>query len=176
MNEQWAVVEGYRDLYEVSNLGRVRSVIRWVRVRHPTKPYLVRLKGVVIPASRRAGYLALNLCRNGNMRLCYVHRLVARAFVPNPDNKPDINHKDGNKHNNASTNLEWVTSRENVVHAMRSNVKIAKLTKEDVLDIRRRIAGGEVQRRIAEEYGVSPNTICRINTRKSWWCLDPKAE
>lgn len=63
------------------------------------------------------GYLSLDLYQYGKRQKVRVHRLVAEAFVPNPDNKPEVNHKDGNKHNNCASNLEWVTSKENCRHA-----------------------------------------------------------
>lgn len=65
----------------------------------------------------RKGYLSVDLYKDGKRVTRGVHRLVAEAFIPNPENKPEVNHKDGNKHNNSISNLEWVTKKENVRHA-----------------------------------------------------------
>ena len=87
--------------YEVSNTGRVR------RCGSETDHYMRDTKG----------YLTTDLYEHGNRSTKRVHRLVAEAFVPNPDNKPVVNHKDGDKYNNNAENLEWVTSKENSDHA-----------------------------------------------------------
>lgn len=72
------------------------------------------------PETLRNGYLKLLICKNGVKKPCYVHRLVAETFIPNPDNKPEVNHKNGNKADNRVENLEWATRKENMQH--RSNV------------------------------------------------------
>lgn len=104
MEEVWKPVKGYEGLYEVSSLGRVRSVKRNL---------------VMHPHPRRHGYLAVMLYGKGghktrNFKQFSVHRLVAEAFIPNPDNLPEVNHKDECKTNNCAENLEWVTRLENV--------------------------------------------------------------
>ena len=71
------------------------------------------------------GYLILELYKNGKAKIHKVHRLVAKAFVPNPENNPQVNHKDTNKLNNNDWNLEWVTDLENLIHAYRNHLKIA---------------------------------------------------
>lgn len=96
-NELWKPVEGYLS-YEVSNLGRVRNKkLDLVKAQRKTK----------------TGYLIVDLKENGIKRTRYVHRLVAQAFIPNPDELPQINHKDENKQNNCVENLEWCTAAYN---------------------------------------------------------------
>jgi hypothetical protein len=100
-NEQWRDVPNYEGLYQVSNLGRIRRMPKGkIRVQKAAKN----------------GYLQVNLCKNNKVRWISVHRLVASAFIANPDNLPVVNHKDENKHNNHADNLEWVTPRENCLH------------------------------------------------------------
>ena len=77
-------------------------------------------QGVVLsPSTNYKGYKIIRLSNNGNRPCKAIHRLVAETFIPNPDNLPQVNHKDGNKENNSFTNLEWVTNEENSIHAQR---------------------------------------------------------
>ena len=98
--EIWKPVVGYENLYEVSNIGGVRSVRDGV------------IK-ILTPRVNEKGYLRINLCKNGKMKSYYVHRLVAEAFIPNPHNLPCINHIDENPLNPVSSNLEWCTYKYN---------------------------------------------------------------
>ena len=111
-NEIWRDIKGYEGLYQISNLGRVKSLGR--------KSYSnVCLKDKILnPALEcKNGYKRVCLCKDGKEKRIKVHRLVAQAFIPNPDNKPIINHKDGNKLNNSVDNLEWISRSDNVKHA-----------------------------------------------------------
>jgi len=96
MIEEWKDIPGYEGLYEVSNLGRVR-----------------RNGKILKPSKNRYGYFQLVLSKDGTKRTFTIHRLVAYAFINNPDNLPCINHKDEDKTNNAVNNLEWCDSRYN---------------------------------------------------------------
>ena len=113
--EIWRKIEGYEGLYEVSNLGQVRSF------------YSGEAK-ILKPWVDKDGYLTVTLYKNGKGYAKKVHRLVAVAFIPNIDNKPQVNHIDGNKQNNTVDNLEWVTSKENIQHAW--NTGLSRMTKE----------------------------------------------
>ena len=95
-------IKNFEGLYEVSNYGRVRN--------YKTKT----IKAVQI--SDR-GYYKSNLSKNNKQKMCRVHRLVAQAFIPNPDNKSEVNHKDFNKLNNHVDNLEWTSGDENITHS-----------------------------------------------------------
>lgn len=107
-NEEWRVIPGTDDLYEVSNLGRVRSIT------HTDSMGRVQKGRVLCFGDNGKGYLHVGL---GKRRQDYVHRLVAAAFVDNPDELTEINHIDGDKSNNAATNLEWTTHRANLKHS-----------------------------------------------------------
>lgn len=102
MEEEWRDVPNYEGLYQVSNLGRVKSFARKYCIERILK---------TINSSK--GYLIVNLCKNKKHKQFLVHRLVAEAFIPNPENKPCIDHIDTNKENNKITNLRWVTNKEN---------------------------------------------------------------
>lgn len=105
MAERWKPVCGYEGMYEVSDAGRVRSVERCVVCKNGTTK---RLSGRAIAASTdRNGYLSVLLSKEGNQRRLLVHRMVALAFIPNPNKYAEINHKDECKANNSVANLEW---------------------------------------------------------------------
>lgn len=111
MNEFWRQVVGYEGLYEVSNFGKVRSLDRYVK--HPRGD--LRLKGRILKQQiDHNGYLFVSLSKNGKVKMFRIHRLVAQAFIPNPDNLPMVNHKDENPLNNQVFNLEWCTAKYNI--------------------------------------------------------------
>lgn len=106
--EEWRAIAGYEGLYEVSNLGRVRSLKYWGGNR----------VAILKQATSKRGYKKIAL--TSEKKTFLIHRLVAQAFIPNPENKPEVNHIDGNKQNNCVNNLEWVTGSENNIHAVYS--------------------------------------------------------
>lgn len=115
-------------------------------------------------------YNKVTLSINGKERQYLVHRLVATAFIPNPDNKPEVNHINGDRFDNRVENLEWVTASENQSHAVRTNLRKhgtdlwnGKFTKEQVLEIMRRKHSGESCRKLGDEFGVNATTISAIS-------------
>lgn len=104
-NEEWKDIEGYEGLYQVSNFGRVRSLGN--RSNHKDIKYLT-------PSGQR--YKKVKLYKNSKCKTFVIHRLVAKAFIPNEFNKKEVNHIDGNKDNNNVSNLEWTTREENHFH------------------------------------------------------------
>ena len=112
MKEQWKTIEGYPK-YQVSNLGRVKS-LSYMRTGR---------ENVLSLKQTRCGYMAFWLYRDGKRKMPLVHRLVAKAFLENPNNLPQVNHKDGDKTNNRVSNLEWCSQSENEKHAFITGLK-----------------------------------------------------
>lgn len=114
--EIWKSVSGYENLYMVSNLGRVKSLER-TKVNHSKKQFC---KERILNPLKIAGYFRVVLYKNSKHQNFLLHRLVAEAFIPNPENKPQVNHKNGVKTDNQVENLEWVTGSENVLHSYKN--------------------------------------------------------
>lgn len=115
MNEEWRNIEGYEGLYQVSNFGRVKSL----NYNNTNQEKILSQFG------NGKGYLFVNLYKERKMKNCYVHRLVAQAFLDNTNNYPMINHKDENKENNCVDNLEWCTQQYNVNYGTAQARRIA---------------------------------------------------
>lgn len=114
MIERWENIEGYEGQYEVSDHGRVRSIERIVTHKSMS---LKKIPSIERKFEKPTGYCSVILIKKAKRNHLLVHRLVAMAFIPNPENKEQVNHKDGNKRNNHVSNLEWMTRSENVRHA-----------------------------------------------------------
>lgn len=150
--EIWKPIAGYVGYYLISSAGVVMSVNRKV----PYSKGQRKVKSRIIEARiNNRGYQEIRLSRNGITKTKLVHILAAEAFVPNPDNKPFVNHLDGNKLNNHCTNVEWATHSENIKHAYRTGlIKKAK----PVVDIN----SGRVfesSREAAKLYKIKHNTL-----------------
>jgi hypothetical protein len=120
-NEIWKVINNYNGYYEVSNFGRVKSITRKIERTDPNnsnKKMLFTYKGKLIPFwITKKGYCRCTLNINGNKKNHLVHQLVAKAFLVNENNKPQVNHMNCIKTDNTVENLEWVTNTENHLHA-----------------------------------------------------------
>ena len=108
MQEIWVDIKGYEGLYQASNLGNIKSL----------------LTSKILKATiNSSGYFKVELHKKGKTKVLYVHRLIASAFIPNPENKPQVNHKNGDKLCNSIDNLEWVTRSENQKHAIKNGLR-----------------------------------------------------
>jgi hypothetical protein len=116
--EIWKDIEGYEGLYQVSNLGRLRSFDRVVR-HSKGVPFVKTVRGRIMSIiNLNRGYNRINLSVNNNRRSFFIHRLVASAFIENNEGLPEVNHLNGIKTDNRAVNLEWCTSSENSRHAI----------------------------------------------------------
>jgi len=148
MKEEWRDAIGYEGLYQISNLGRVKSLCRSIR-----KPN----GGLMSLTGDDWGYLRVRFQKNGKRYTEKVHRLVAKAFIPNPEDKLQVNHKNGVKTDNTVDNLEWVNNRENALHRRDVLGKIGGYEKKPVLCIET----GVIYRSAAEAAeAISGNANC----------------
>ena len=141
---QWLPVKNFENLYEVSNTGLVRSIDRVLTVKGQSDRF-VKGKLLYQHTNKQVCYKQVNLWKDNQGNTLYVHRLVAEAFINNPENKPEVNHIDGNRHNNCVENLEWVTSSENSYHASETGLRVYtnRLTEEEFLECLYDVINGE---------------------------------
>lgn len=165
--EIWRDIEGYEKFYQVSNKGRVKSY-------HSNKIKILK------PIEMSDGYRRVHMALHKNKKSFPVHRLVARAFIPNPEKKSFVNHKDGNKSNNSVENLEWATKKENSRHAWKNGLckkkygsenPNAKFTDEQIKFIRENYKAkdenfGAIP--LAKKFGVCVETISKIAYGKTY--------
>lgn len=114
MTEEWRPIAGYESAYEVSDRGQVRSLTRLIRCGPAAKRTIEG--GILVPQQHSSGYEQVFLWTERKRVKAFMHRLVADAFLSNPEGKKVVNHKDGDKQNNAVSNLEWATYSENTQH------------------------------------------------------------
>lgn len=169
IDEIWKDVKIYEGLYQVSNLGRVKSLRR----RDSLDRYWIRER-ILKSVQDIKGYFSVILCKNNSVEKFLVHRLVALAFISNPENKPEVNHKNGIKSFNEVTNLEWVTHQENIQHSFDKLRRIgprgethgnSKLTQIDILQIK---DSSLQQKELALIFNVNQSQISRIKSGKRW--------
>lgn len=173
--ETWRKIPGLPDYYEASSLGRLRRIERTVDATSPhgtgtISQRKIRSKIFKLRALSTKGYQRINLCG----RIWFVHRLIATAFVPNPHDLPQINHRNGRKIDNRPSNLEWATNQQNRDHAVTTGLQPSgervskKLTLRQVESIRALESGGMSQGRIAEMFQIRQQTVSKIARYKSW--------
>lgn len=147
--EVWKDIKGYEGYYQVSNLGEVRTIgHKWQRKG---------IHKIKLHENNGYGYLMADLHKNNKSKSVAVHRLVAQAFIPNPENKQQVNHKDGDKYNNNADNLEWVSKAENCWH--RNNILGIRTNR--IKDFTTGLVFPS-QKSAALYYGVSENLIRMI--------------
>ena len=172
--EEWRDIKDYKGFYQVSNLGRIKSLERIVK--HSKGG--VKMQKERILKTSKSRYELASLSKEGCIKSYAVHRIVAETFIPNPKNKPQVNHKDGNILNNSAMNLEWCTASENTIHCIENSLRLtargessgpSKLSNDEVIEIRRTLASKKISyRSLAKSFGVNKQTISNIHKRKTW--------
>lgn len=172
MKEVWKPIAQFNGRYDVSNKGRIRS---WINMgRRKLKTPEIRKTGY-----NNCGYEYIVISYKSKQYTESIHRLVAITFIPNPENKPCVNHIDGDKTNNHASNLEWMTHKENTRHGMETGLisfeshgeknGMSRLTRNDVLDIRNTYRLGCVtQQEIADAWGLSSGHVNDIINKRRW--------
>ena len=173
MTEIWkpVIIDGIETRYQISNFGNVAGI----RVDR------------ICPVVDKDGYLMFSLhFGDGSRTTAKIHRLVAQAFIPNPLNKPEVNHIDGNKQNNRVDNLEWVSGSENITHAFRIGLRQApaegenhqwcKYSSATIHEVCRLLVKGTSLQDIASTTGMSASEISNIRHGKTWKSISSKYE
>ena len=174
--EQWKDIPEYEDRYQISDLGRAKSLSR---LRSTGKGFHMLPTRILRQTPDRDGYRLIGLRKPGINNKGKVHRLVANAFIPNPENLPEVNHvglypdgKQGNKDDNRSVSLKWSTGKGNMEHASEHGLlargethKHSKLTEKEVLEIRSSILS---HKELSVIYNTSRPNITRIINKQRW--------
>lgn len=175
--EFWKDIFGFENIYQVSNYGNIKAL---PAIKKRGRFYHNLGERIMKQTVSKLGYLRISLSKDNSQKIYNVHRLVATAFIDNPENKAQVNHKDGNKANNHVSNLEWCTAKENCRHADETGLRNlkgeshhkSKLTNEDVINIRKDYCG--INRKnmnskdLCEKYGITNGNLHLILNRKSW--------
>lgn len=170
--QMWKYIPGFEGQYMANENGMIKSVKRTITSKTGQK-YTLPEK-ILKQNKNKNGYMLVQLSKNGKIKGIYVHRIVAILFIPNPNNLPTVNHKDGNKQNCNAENLEWTSYSQNNQHAYDTGLKPkgegqykAKLTEKDVREIRKNGKNGTFEE-IALRYGVSKATIRDVLLYRTW--------
>lgn len=164
-SEVWKDIKDYEGIYQVSNFGNVKSLGN----SFSRKERLLKL------SHQSKGYLTVVLQKNATRKMVLTHRLVAEHFIDNTESKPQVNHINGDKTDNIVENLEWVSHRENLDHAIKNNLTLkgeenrnSKLKDVDVIKIYSLLQKGTTTKELSESYNVSYSTIDSIRTNRYW--------
>lgn len=168
-SETWIPVQGFKGFYEVSNLGRIRYTASAVSPWHPQ----ISVGAIKRTRITKNGYVTIAMAGESPIS---VHRIVAKAFIPNPLGLPTVNHINGIKSDNRAENLEWASASDQMQHAYRLKLLISPrgtrhhasvLTDDQVLEIRKRYKF-EKGKKLSEEFGVTHQTISKIGLSQRW--------
>lgn len=172
--EEFRDIPGWEGYYQVSNLGTVRSVDR--AVGSVTGKVYYRKGKVLKQLLNEDGYMVVNIARNGKDRTIGVHRAMALAFIPNPENKPMVNHLNAIRTDNRLDNFEWCTNAENVKHSFNLGLSSNKgdkhprrvLTMEMVRGIRAELESGKSPAEVANIFDIKRRNVYAVRDRQNW--------
>lgn len=165
MQIEWKDIPGFEGLYQVNEYGEIKTLEKkWVTGRGNGRPH-VQPEKIIKPFLSRFGYLRVALSKNGKYKKLHVHAAVAMAFIPNLENKSQVNHKDGNKVNNSVGNLEWNTPSENMKHAFDTGLHVINEKTRKAVSVRHK--GGK---------NVNAKKVIDIATGKIYECIKDAAE
>ena len=174
MEENWKDILDFEGYYQISDLGRVKSLAKTITRKNGVKVFMP--EKILKPTKANPGYFSLILCKENCRKTVRVHRLIAQAFIDNPKNKPEVNHINGIKTDNRIENLEWVTCSENIKHAFDTGLNKpqdvrgvkngrCKLSEKQVLEIRESKLSNKD---LSKSYNVSDVLIGQIKNKKIW--------
>lgn len=175
--EEWKAVVGFEDRYEVSSFGQVRSIPYIKKGKNINGIFSFKTTGKLLKQCESTDhYLQIQLSKNNCKRGTGVHRIMAEAFIPNPDNLPQVNHIDGNKQNNHISNLEWCSAQHNVIHSYTLGLACNKqerhpltvLTHDKVFRMAEMRYKGFSYKQISEELDLKYDTVWKVINRKNW--------
>ena len=173
--EIWKSIKGYEDAYEISSHGNVRSLDRYVD--HLDGGFALKKGKELVIDIGKSGYCRVRLYLGGKSKHILVHRLVGIHYIPNPENKPEINHKFGDKGNYYYKDLEWSTRKENMIHAYSNGFKFgmkgethgqSKITEDDARWCHLWKIVGYSQTEIAECLGITKQNVSKIQIGTRW--------
>lgn len=173
-SEIWKDIEECRGLYQISNKGRVKSV---ARVNVDSRGRRMPVKEKVLKASVKRGYLQVNIRNHEGKKIFrHVHRLVAIAFIPNPENLAQVNHKDFDKLNNDVSNLEWMSAKDNIRHFIDSDrctrkgegSQFSAITESLAVSICEMLQSGAANLEVAENLETTVDVVSKIHSGQSW--------
>jgi len=175
MKEIWKQVVGFKH-YQVSNLGSVRSIDRVIKYTANSKSRSMTKPGILLSKHLNHGYNRVILSKQGNEYIKTVGLLVAEAFLPNPNNLPQIARKDGNVKNDKLSNIKWSSVLDNVRVAIQRGLRSdvgsrnnnSKLNKKSVLEIRKLLKKNLPHKVIGDKFNISASTVSFIKHRKTW--------
>lgn len=173
MQEIWKDVTGYEGIYQVSNLGNVKSLYRKVFYTDG-RNYIYKERILNWNIMKKVNRCYVHLYKNSERKSMLVHRLVAQAFIPNPDDLPEVNHKSGITTENDISNLEWVTHSDNMKHGILHGNNI--YTETQIKQVKTYLAEGKGQAEIQRLTGVGRSTVYEIKKGRQWTHIDISKE
>ena len=176
MKEIWKDIKGYEKIYQISNLGRVKRLSYWHKVGLKNVSITYRTERILKQSCDSNGYKQVCLTKNSKKKSHSIHKIMAIVFIPNSENKKQVNHINGIKTDNNIENLEWCTYHENLKHAMKNGLRATgerhgatNLLNKDVIKIRELFEAKKYSiKELAKKYNIAYSTMHQIINKKYW--------